>query len=209
MQSGARQIGQWRGIPFFFHWTILLWLVWYAVRYQSVLGAGLAFVGLVTLLIAHELGHALAARSRRLEVHAIRLSALHGQCEYELPHDEVDDVFIAWGGVLAQGCILLPAWGLRQVLHWAAPGIEALLAPLFLVLIPVNLLLIAVNLVPVAPLDGHKAWRVLPLLWARWAPGCRQGAAALRNRFDFRKRRAAEQVSKRVASELFERLTKK
>ena len=209
MQSGARQIGQWKGIPFFFHWTILLWLVWYAGRYKSVLGAGLAFVGLVALLMAHELGHAIAARSRRLEVHAIRLSALHGRCEYELPHDEMDDVIVAWGGVLAQVCILVPAWGLRHVLHWAAPGIESLLAPLFLALIPVNLLLIAVNLVPVAPLDGHKAWRVLPLLRAGWAPRWRQWAAALRNRLDFRKRRAAEQASKRVASELFERLTKK
>ena len=55
------------------------------------------------------------ARWRRIEVIAIKLSFQHGQCEYQHPEYEVDDVFIVWGGVLAQLALLLLALSIKTV----------------------------------------------------------------------------------------------
>jgi Zn-dependent protease len=62
---------------------------------------------------------------------------------------------IAWGGVLAQLALLIPA--LAVALFLPAPQ-SAFLAELLEAFTRTNAILIAFNLIPIKPLDGAEAW---------------------------------------------------
>jgi Zn-dependent protease len=144
---------------------VLLALPWFCYRLEGVLAAVIASLAYTFVLLAHEVGHALMARWREVEVYSIRLFVVHGQCEHAVPYYEHDDVWIAWGGVAAQALIIGVAWAAQFVLRghigWNA---WQYIAPLFHALIAANFSTLIVNLVPVAPLDGKTAWRAIPLL---------------------------------------------
>lgn len=209
MLSAFWKFGKWKRIPFYFHWTVLLWLPWYWWVRGSLLWAAVTLVAYLALLLAHELGHAIVARSQHVKVYTIRLYALHGQCEHEEPYYERSDLFIAWGGVLAQLCVLALALALKYSLRSLYPAWEQFLAPILFVFIDVNIVIGAVNLIPVAPLDGHKAWRALPLAWNAFLFPAKRAMRSARRVFDFKRRRAIKIESQQVTSELLERLKKK
>jgi Zn-dependent protease len=209
MRAGFWFLGKWRGAPLLFHWTILLWLPWYIWKEGSVAWAIGTLLAFVALLSAHEMGHAFAARSRRLKVEAIRLYVLHGQCEYEHPYNEADDVFVAWGGVLAQFVVLVLALAGKHTCLLLWPPLAFTLEPLFSVFISVNIFLGAINLIPVSPLDGHKAWRVIPLLRERLKPRYTALLRAVGSALNFKKHRAMKKKSERATAELLDRLKKK
>lgn len=166
VQSGVAHVGTWKRVPVFFHWTVLLWLPWVMWGWGpgGTLQAFMAAFGLVVLMLVHEIGHAVAARSRGAQVLAIRLYLFHGHCEYQYLDREADQILVAWGGVLAQFCLLCGAIVAILLTDYLWPLGRVFLEPLFVVFIKINLFTAAMNLVPVAPLDGHRAWRVLPLL---------------------------------------------
>lgn len=174
MKAGYWKLGTWQNIPFYAHWTVLLWLPLYWSSYPDPAWLVLTLATFLGLLFAHEAGHAIAAKSCGLRVHAIEAHLFHGLCWHEAACSERDDVLIAWGGVLAQFAVLLLALVAEFVLRQASPDLAYSLAPLFYVLIKANLVIIVINLLPVPPLDGYTAWRVLPMLM-RHFPG--QGGA--------------------------------
>ena len=97
------------------------------------------------------------ARWRRIEVIAIKLSFQHGQCEYQHPEYEVDDVFIVWGGVLAQLALLLLALSIKTVVLALWPPLYyTVLQPPLTVFITVNIVIAVLNLLPIASLDGAR-----------------------------------------------------
>lgn len=208
MQPGYWKYGSWRKIPLFFHWSLLLWLPWYWWAYKSVIWAVLTFAAFLTLLLAHEIGHAIVAKSRHIEVDAIKLFVLHGQCEYETPYYEKDDLLIAWGGILAQLCILSVALVAIFLSKALLPQIAYILAPIFFVFIPTNIVLCAVNLLPISPLDGHKAWRAIPYLWLMMLPKFASATRPLYQTLNFKRRRILEKKSRLAAAEIIERLKK-
>lgn len=160
-------VGRWRGVPVRVHWTLVLWLPFAYTWWRQLLPALLAAAASVLLLLVHELGHAAVAQRRRLHVLAIELQFLHGRCVHEAPDHELDDIWVAWGGVMAQAVLLL------VTLAVALPGSlwpaewRHVFAPLWRVLVFGNLLIIAINLMPFETLDGKTAWRVLPY-WRSW-----------------------------------------
>lgn len=211
MKSGYWKLGTWNNFPILVHWTILLWLPWYWIQNGSLAWALITFLAYAVLLLAHELGHAYAARSRRLRVYGIRLYVMHGLCEFQSPFHARDHIFIAWGGVLAQMCVLVVALAAQYAVSVFLPDAEYLLAPLFYVFIKANLVIAAFNLIPVAPLDGHIAWQGVPPLWDK-----------LRARFKFKNRirsqgnvvdlgarREAARKSRLTTAELLDKLRKK
>ncbi len=209
MQSGFLKFGKWKQVPFYFHWTVLLWVPWYWWARGSLVWAVVTLLAYLGLILAHELGHAIAARSRRVKVHAIRLYVLHGQCEHEEPYYERDDLFIAWGGVLAQLCVLTMAAAVKYVLRWLLPASEQFLAPILFVFIDANIVIGAINLIPVAPLDGHKAWRALLPAWHVFLSRARSAGRSVRRALDFNRRRAIKIESQQATAELLDRLKKK
>lgn len=209
MTQGLWQLARWKGVPILLHWSVLLGLVWFGFRYQRLVPTLLTFFGFFALLLVHELGHAIAARSRNVHVFGIRLYLLHGLCSHARPHRERDDVFIAWGGVLAQGVVLVLALLVKPILTMVFPTAELVLAPLFRVLITGNALMIAINLLPVAPLDGHKAWRVLRPLRSTLSSRLRHAITSLRRVPNARKRRTKRKEAESNVVDLLERIRKK
>jgi stage IV sporulation protein FB len=209
MRSSWR-LGRWRGIPISLHWTVFIGIPWFLYQTRSLLDTGVAFVAFFVLLLVHELGHAAVARWRRVEVDKIQLFFLHGNCSHEQPDYELDDVLIAWGGVAAQFNVLVIALGADVLLATFSPTAHALASPLLRVFIGTNVLIMVFNLIPVAPFDGAKAWRILPILaeWAKdtsWAHEWRRRSAA-RNTVRTKK---LEAESERIAADIIDKLKKR
>jgi Zn-dependent protease len=156
-----------RSFRFEIHWTTplfpLLVFCWTPLSY--LLGLG--------VLLAHEAGHALAARARGRTPYAIRMHGFGGHCLIEGGGAPIDEAWIAWGGIGAQLPLLAVGAWLGQVLP---PSIDN---QVWMALFFANLLLIIGNIAPIQGLDGAKAWGLFPLLFrerqrrrsadARWA----------------------------------------
>lgn len=178
MQDSFR-LGSVRGIPVGMHWSLLLvfGLVVLALGvgvYPEVhddyppgaylaaaLATGVAFFGSV---VAHELGHALLAQRKGVEVEGITLWLFGGMARFtNPPSNPNDELRIAAVGpaisVLASAAFGLGWWLLSAV--QASP--LAVLSLGWLALI--NAALAVFNLVPAAPLDGGRVLRAL--LWKR------------------------------------------
>jgi len=209
MSQKYLSLGKWKRIPVSLHWTIFLWLPWYYIQQKDLLGMMSSFVAFVALLAAHEFGHAIAAKSRRVKVYAIKLYVMHGQCEHEEPYYEKHDVFIAWGGVLAQLAILIVALACERLLVFLPPLAYEIVQPIFFTFINVNIVIMAINLIPVPPLDGAKAWRAFPLSMARHVPEIKSKVRQITNAVNFRRRKAMKIKSERVTAELLDRLKNK
>jgi len=204
------QLGRWRGIPLSLHWTVFIGIPWFLYQTRSVSDTGVAFVAFFVLLLVHELGHAAVALWRQVEVHEIQLFFLHGYCSHEPPDYELDDVLIAWGGVAAQFVVLVIALGADVLLPTLSPFAGALVAPLLSVFIGTNVFIMIVNLIPVAPLDGAKAWRIVPILaeWGRetsWAHRLRRRKAAR----EAARTKKLEADSERIAADIIDKLKKR
>jgi Zn-dependent protease len=188
---------------------VLLALPWFYYQTRSLAATAISCVAFFFLLVAHELGHAAVARWRSVGVESIQLYFIHGLCTHNEPHSEEDDVLIAWGGVAAQFVVLAAAFGASLLVTASAPLAYSFTAPMFRVLIETNLFMIVVNLLPVAPLDGAKAWRALPLLAeraqrTRWGAGLRKlSAARARSR-----NKRLEARAQRITAEIIEKLKK-
>ncbi len=147
--------------PVFAHWTVLLaFPIGWAIE-KSILGAVVAQVAFLVLILAHEIGHAFVAHLCGLRVHSLRLFAFHGACIYGAPRREASNIAVAWGGVAAQAVLFFMALLIAKVFSLTG-GIPQALSPAFDVLVPVNMLVAFCNLLPFPPLDGAKAWRFIP-----------------------------------------------
>jgi len=144
------------------HWSALalaaaLLALWIRQPAQALAAVGSYF----GVLLLHEMGHAAMARRLGHRATDIRLAFMHGLCEFDAPGTARDDALIAWGGVLAQLAVALPLIALARVPAIAAlPGVGILVGAFGYL----SLLVALFNLAPAAPLDGAKAWRLVPIL---------------------------------------------
>ncbi len=161
MNRGWWTITRLRGAPVRLHWTVPLG-AFVMGRFSFVPAFWLGFVALVLI---HELGHALLVLRYRLGLSEIAIHGLGGHCQHQRSGTRFQEAVVAWGGVLAQSALLLAAYA--WTLSVGPPSSEhaALLLHVFT---STNLWLIAINLLPIAPLDGSKAWPLLGMLGERW-----------------------------------------
>ena len=110
--------------------------------------------------------------------------------------------------MLAQGVVLVLALAAQSVLTTALPFAAIALDPLLNVLTVGNAAMIVFNLLPVAPLDGHRAWRVLRPLRATLAARFQCGTASLKRAMNVRKRRAIAKDADNKVVDLLERIKK-
>jgi Zn-dependent protease len=202
-------LGHWRGIPISLHWTVFIGIPWFLWQTRSFVDTAVAFVAFCFLLLVHELGHAAVARWRHVEVDGIQLFFLHGRCTHELPDYELDDVFIAWGGVAAQFVVLVAALAADVLLAAFSSIAHVLASPLLRVFIATNIFIMIFNLIPLAPFDGAKAWRILPILadWCKetsWARKWRRRSAAR----EAARAKKLEAESERIAADIIDKLKK-
>ncbi len=173
-------IFRWRGAPVRLHWSLAIpWL--FFSRFQFVPAI---WLGMLLIVLVHELGHAFLVRRYRFEVTSIDLTGLNGECQWTGDPSAWQVSVVAWGGVLAEA-LLLPL-GLLL-----APKIEQpFLRDLLLTFGWTNLWMIGFNLIPIPPLDGSRAWRLFPMWW--------ESRRELR---DYLKQRAARQRRTRAAND--------
>jgi stage IV sporulation protein FB len=208
MESGFWKLAHWKSIPIYAHWTILLWFPWYLLQGSSLIWVVPTFFCFATILLLHELGHAIAARYTKTRVHAIRLFVMHGECQHDTPYYETEDILIAWGGVIGQLCLLVFALATQYLLKLYSPVLTYILSPIFDVLIRTNLLILAINLIPVKPLDGYIAWRIIPIVLKKFRLQKLQFMYLINRRSRSKNKTADAEKANKIAQDLFDRLKK-
>lgn len=183
--SGDIRIGRIAGIDIKANWSLILifLLITWGLASGGLSGvpgrgtvgdwvaATLASVLFFAALLAHELGHALLAQRRGLEVEGITLWVFGGVSTLKGESQDARDEFqIALIGPV----VSLVVAGLFEVV---AMGLAAVGAPALVVAVPrwlalVNVVLAVFNLLPAFPLDGGRVFRAW--LWKR--SGDRAGA---------------------------------
>ena len=212
MEQNYWQLGTWGRIPVSMHWTVLLIFVWLYLYFWDVLATAIASAAFFFLLVAHEFGHVVALRRRKIGVESIALYGIHGKTAYGYASQK-DEILIAWAGVAAQLAILVLALVVRYSLDLAShPIVLAIARPILVVFINLNIVLMIVALLPIGPFDGRAAWSAIPYL---------RGAArrSAKKREEVRmfpekglspeKRRELEESSSKAAADLLGKFSRK
>jgi Zn-dependent protease len=119
-------------------------------------------------LLAHEMSHALVARSRGLKTTAITLFALGGVAQIEKePQDARTEFWVGIIGPIASTVIGLLCLGVAWATGWRGATPETPLSAMFVWLGYINLMLAAFNMIPGFPLDGGRILRAI--VW--WSTG--------------------------------------
>jgi stage IV sporulation protein FB len=154
-----------RGVPILVHWSVpALCLFVLGAGISRILTAATVIASYLAMLLIHEFGHQIVAQRLGYRVEAIRIDPIHGSCHFEAPRSRLHDALIAWGGPLAQFIVAAPL-AAYVILHGPSriEPVDAILATLGF-FAPIVAIL---NLIPLGPLDGRKAWTLIPLVWQR------------------------------------------
>ena len=147
------------------HWSVLAasGLI-LAAYWQSPIQLVLACLCYFGIIFIHEVGHAAIAKQAGCRVFAIRVHLIHGVCEHESPRYELDNIKIAWAGVVMQILVAILVFALSSL------GLSnyRFFSPALVFLGYLNLLIVPYNLMPLRGLDGFIAWRIIPLLYRRF-----------------------------------------
>ncbi len=175
--------------------VVLSWWFFLAAILFGRESFSLAFLfSFLLLILFHELGHAIVVHSYGHRVIEINVHGLGGFCRWSGYASAHEITVIAWGGVLAQLAALVAVVLLQVV----APVVAAQLPPeVFRVFIWDSLLIMGLNLLPIEPLDGGKAWAIVPRLLKRY----RKRTARIRLAVErVRERRSAKAQIRRLDS---------
>ncbi len=158
-----------RGIPIKIHWTFFILPLFYGLSAGSTAGAvrGVVFILLLfACVVAHELGHSIAAQFYGIRVKEILLLPLGGLAQItRMPRRPIHEFFIAIAGpavniliVIILGLLVPSVLDLRRLSQQAVAlaGVD-LLRDLTIA----NLYLAVFNLLPAFPMDGGRVLRAL------------------------------------------------
>ncbi|MCB9594225.1 MAG: hypothetical protein H6719_15945 [Sandaracinaceae bacterium] len=149
-----------KGVPIRAHWSVpLVCLAFSRFRFEPGL-----WVGILVVILLHELGHAFLVWRMGLVNLGIDLTGFGGLCRWTGHPTEIQRAGIAWGGVLAQLALFVVATVVLLVVGepthpWLRQLVEAFTTA--------NLFIAAFNLVPIRPFDGGEAWPLFRHLWRR------------------------------------------
>lgn len=168
------KIGRLAGIDVYLHFTFLILLGWIALsqylqrqRWQDAV-AGLALIlTLFSIVVMHELGHALMARRFGIRTRDITLLPIGGVAQLErMPEKPWQELLVALAGpavnvVLA--IVFFAALAVRGELAELADARELkLMGGHFLAtMVSINVTLAVFNLLPAFPMDGGRVLRAL------------------------------------------------
>lgn len=159
-ERGYLTIARIRGAAIRFHWSLPVGALFFG-GFRFMPGF---WVGFVLIVLLHELGHAVLVWRGGLRVTSIDVHGLGGLCRYEGATTERWRSVIAWGGVAAQSIVLVVT---LLATRFLPPAHDAFTAELVAVLLWTNVWMILFNLVPIPPLDGAEAWKLLGYARAR------------------------------------------
>lgn len=159
------RIGRVAGIGIYLHATFLILLAWVVLNSmlsgKGVLGAIaalLVILGIFTIIVLHELGHALTAKRFGIRTQDITLLPIGGVARLErIPEDPKQEILIALAGPAVNGVLALALAVLLIAVAGSAAlrGVGNLLASLVLI----NVGMALFNLLPAFPMDGGRVLR--------------------------------------------------
>jgi len=152
-------------VPVYAHWSLFviaaLILIGAIERPAETITAWTAFF---SVILIHECGHMVVAQRRGYEVLSIELYPIVGLVRYQEPWSRFDSSLIAWGGVAAQALIGVPIVVWVSIFGFTRS--EAINVALG-ILGYYSLAVAVFNLIPIPPLDGTRAWYLIPELVKR------------------------------------------
>ncbi len=152
-KPGYLELGKIHGVPVYVHWSFPIMGLLIAAFFNSSIGEVLFFIlGYVLLILIHEFGHLFAARSFKLNVHAITISGAGGMCYSDNPQNYREAFLFYGGGLIAQ--IILFFITIIYLLFFGYPSSEAGNA-IVLTFLAVNMLFFVQNLIPGKFVGGH------------------------------------------------------
>jgi membrane-associated protease RseP (regulator of RpoE activity) len=154
-----------RRVKVFAHWSVLLiGAIILVGALEEPLLACSVLISYYGVILIHECGHMIAAQRKGCAVWSIELYPIWGITRFNQPYSQYDQCVIAWGGVVAQAIVAVPllAW-VETFGYTRFQAVNAILAILGFFSLSVAVF----NLLPIRPLDGSIAWRLLPQLIRR------------------------------------------
>lgn len=180
-------IGRLFGTDVRVHVTFFLLLAWVGIAAYAVGGLPMAVENLVFIItlficvLAHEFGHALAARRYGIATPDITLLPIGGLARLErMPENPRREIVVALAGPAVNiviWAVLVVIFGTQTrldqfaVIDGTGPGFMERLAM-------VNLFLAVFNLIPAFPMDGGRVFRALLSLWMDRVQATRIAATA-------------------------------
>jgi Zn-dependent protease len=159
LQHGYLRVARPWGVELRLHWTVALGAVLAArLRLEPLI-----WLGFLCVVLAHELGHALAVSSAGGQLVGLDVTGVGGSCRWRGTGTLVERAWVAWGGVLAQAALFAVTVASTLLLGLPAGRIATSFTYCF---VEVNLALLVLNLLPLSPLDGALAWRLFGALRA-------------------------------------------
>ncbi len=165
------KIGEVTGISVYVHATFMLLIGWvlltHSMRGHSLATtvAGIAFVlALFACVVAHEFGHALAARKYGIKTKDITLLPIGGLARLErMPKEPHQEFWVAVAGPAVKVVIAAALFaGLKVTSVWEPLGQLTVTSGSFVErLMVANLFLVGFNLIPAFPMDGGRVLRAL------------------------------------------------
>ncbi len=175
------------------HITFWLLLIWIGFMHYLIGGLDAAWVGVLFILavfacvVAHEFGHALAARRYGIRTPDITLLPIGGLARLErMPDEPRQELVIAVAGPLVNVVIalLLFIYLAGNVSYEHLLMIEDPRANFLSRLAAVNIFLVVFNMIPAFPMDGGRVLRALLAFRMPWAKAT-QIAASIGQGFAF------------------------
>lgn len=179
------RIGRVFGIDIYAHFTFLLFLLWIGISYYllhySLLEAALGVLMIVllfTIVVLHELGHALTARRFGIRTRYITLLPIGGIAWLErIPEKPWQELAIAIAGPAVNVVLAFALFAMFAVLYGDPAGL--LVVPeqlagtdpqqIVRMLFWVNVVLVGFNLLPAFPMDGGRMLRAILAMFMEYA----------------------------------------
>jgi Zn-dependent protease/CBS domain-containing protein len=163
----AWKIGRVFGINIYIHATFVLLLGWVAFSHIAggvgAIWRGLAFiVAVFTIVVMHELGHALVAKRFGVRTRDITLLPIGGVARLErMPEKPIEELLVAAAGPAVNVVLALLLWAVLDMTgaSTSPAGIGVVGGSFLTKLMWVNVSLAAFNLLPAFPMDGGRIVR--------------------------------------------------
>jgi Zn-dependent protease len=161
------KIGRIFGIDIYIHATFVLLLGWVAFSHIAG-GAGALYRGLAlvvavfTIVVMHELGHALMARRFGIRTRDITLLPIGGVSRLErIPEKPIEELLVTAAGPAVNVVLALLLWAVVAFvgLSTSPAKIAVVGGPILTKLMWVNVTLAVFNLLPAFPMDGGRVLR--------------------------------------------------
>ncbi len=167
-------IGRLFGSEIRIHVTFFLLLAWIGIAHYQQGGTAAAIDGVVFIIaifacvVAHEFGHALAARRYGIRTPDITLLPIGGLARLErMPEKPSEEIIVALAGPAVNvviAVILILALNARFDLE-ALQRLDNPALSFMVRLASVNVFLVLFNLIPAFPMDGGRVLRALLAIW--------------------------------------------